>query len=54
MEHFAQSVGHNGASDGANSNQATIVRCVFAAALSGPWRTMAQNVLHDRDVEAKR
>lgn len=35
MERFAQSLAHNGASNGANSNQATIVRCVFSAALSG-------------------
>lgn len=35
MEYFAQSPADNGASNGANSNQAAIVRYAFSAALSG-------------------
>lgn len=45
VEHSAQSLAHNGASNGANSNQAAIVRSVFSAALSGSGLqcTMAWN-----------
>ncbi|CAO2577404.1 hypothetical protein LEMLEM_LOCUS87 [Lemmus lemmus] len=55
VEHFAQSPADNGASNGANSNQATIVRYVFSAALSGSvlLPPMARKERQDRDAEGK-
>lgn len=55
MEHFAQSPADNGASNGANSNQATIVRYVFSAALSASvlLPTRARKESQDRDAEGK-
>lgn len=52
-EHLARCTAHNEVSNGANSNQATIVLCVLTAALSssGLWCTMAGNEHQDRDVE---
>lgn len=52
-EHLAQSTAHNEVSNGANSNQATIVRCVLTSVLSGSKlrRTMARNQRKDIDVE---
>lgn len=49
-EHLAQSTAHNEVSNGANSNQATIVRCVLTATLSTVG-TMAGNECQDRDAE---
>lgn len=55
MEHFPQSPADNGASNGANSNQATIVRYVFSAALSASvlLPTRARKESQDRDAEGK-